>query len=81
MTDGMKNKGSKNMTSKAKAVLRSLQNAKYRNQILGNFNRENLDQVDQVGGDKADKILSDMNALEAEVDQHIQEIGPKVTVY
>ena len=61
------------MTSKAKAVLRSLQNAKYRNQILGNFNRENLDQVDQVGGDKADKILSDMNALEAEVDQHIQD--------
>ena len=60
------------MTEKAQAVLRKLKqrqalkrlnNPERRNRILDQFNRENMDDVGPVGGDKGEKFLSELNEM------------------
>jgi hypothetical protein len=41
----------------------------------------NLDNVGPVGGDGENKFLEEMNEMEEGHDQHIQDIGPNVTVH
>lgn len=44
-------------------ALKRLANPKARNRILDQFNRENLDDVGPLGGDKGEKFLSELNEM------------------
>jgi hypothetical protein len=61
------------MTDKAKKILQRmnrrrtlarLANPEKRNRILDQFNRENLDNVGPIGGDKGEKFLSELNEMQ-----------------
>ena len=44
-------------------ALKRLANPKARIRILDQFNRENLDNVGPIGGDKGEKFLSELNEM------------------
>jgi hypothetical protein len=44
-------------------ALKRLANPKARNRILDQFNRENLDDVGPIGGDKGEKFLIELNEM------------------
>jgi hypothetical protein len=49
--------------------------------LLGVGSRsETIDEMEVIVSQEM-RILKDLNAFEHEVDEHVQEIGPKVTVY
>jgi hypothetical protein len=65
-------RGGEKMTDKAKKILQKmnnrqalirLANPRARNRILDQFNRENLDDVGPLAGDKGDKFLTELNEM------------------
>ena len=57
------------MTTKARAVLqrmirrRLFGNPRARDRVLGQFNKENLDDVGPLGGDRGEKFLMELNEM------------------
>lgn len=57
------------MTDKAQAVVRKMKrrrlfrDPKARDRVLDGFNRSTLDDVGQLGGDKGEKFLSELNEM------------------
>lgn len=70
------------MTEKAKRVLnkpkvtRLFPSPETRDRALEQFNRENLDDVQPMGGDKSDQLLRDMNLLEADHAEFVKSLAP-----
>jgi hypothetical protein len=70
------------MSAKAKRILALLRDPRHRERMMQSMNRDNTDSATPVGGqEQGMKVLQEMNGLDQEHDQHIQDIGPKLTVY
>ena len=57
-----------------------LNDTQKREQILDEFNRENLDDVGPLGGDQSMAVLNEMNELEDGLDEFVKSLGPRVHV-
>jgi uncharacterized protein YfeS len=72
------------MTDKAQKILQKmnkrqalkrLANPEWRNRILDQFNRENLDDVGPIGGNKGEKFLSELNEM-ADLERDAGKVSP-----
>jgi hypothetical protein len=69
-------------SAKSKRILALLNDPRNRKKMLRAMNRDNTENVGPVGGQEHEmKVLQEMNEMDKMLDRHIQDIGPKVTVY
>jgi hypothetical protein len=69
------------MSRKVKTILALLNDARNRERMMQEMNRENLDDVGPVGGtEQVMKVLSEMNSLVDDHDEFVKSLTPSVDI-